>query len=165
MPSTKAQKQKILDELKEMLARQKALVLVGVAGLKVKDISELRKKLKSIGGNLKVAKKTLVELAFKDYKLEFDKKKFKEEVALAFGFTDEVNPVKTVYQFSKSNENLKILGGYLEGQFKEAKDIIEFAKLPSREEMLARLFATAQSSIFVLNNILQRNLSILKVKS
>lgn len=158
MALTKAQKQKIIEDLKEMLSRQKAIILVGISGLKVKDISQLRKKLKAIDGNLRVAKKTLIELAFKESNLKFDKDKFKEEIALAFGFKDEILPVKIVYQFSRENENLKILGGYLEDNFKEAQDLITLAQLPSREELLARLVGSISSPISGLVNVLQGNI-------
>lgn len=158
MALTKTQKQKIIEDLKEMLSRQKAIILVGISGLKVKDISQLRKKLKAIDGNLRVAKKTLIELAFKENNLKFDKDKFREEIALAFGFKDEIEPVKIVYQFSRENENLKILGGYLESNFKEAQEIITLAQLPSREELLARLVGSISSPISGLINVLQGNI-------
>ena len=53
MALTKAQKQKILDELKEKIAKQKAMVIFDFTGLKVKDLSNLRKKLKGIGNEIK----------------------------------------------------------------------------------------------------------------
>lgn len=165
MALTKAQKQNILENLRDKVTRQKAIILVGIAGLKVKDISNLRKKLKTVDAELKVVKKTLVEIVFKENKLAFEKGKFKTEIALVFGYKDGILPAKTIYQSIKESENLKILGGYLENSFKEAEEIIELAKLPSREELLANLFFTAKSPIFALNNILQRNLSILKVKN
>lgn len=165
MALTKKQKQEIIDDLKEMLSRQKAIILVGITGLKVKDISQLRKKLKAIDGNLKVVKKTLIELAFKESKLEFDKDKFKEEIALVWGFKDEILPAKTVYQFSRENEKLKILGGYLEGNFKEAEEIITLAQIPTREELIAKLIFATRFPLFGFYDALQRSLNILKVKS
>lgn len=158
MAITKAQKQKIIEDLKDKIAKQKAMVLVGITGLKVKDISELRKKLKAVNGNLKVAKKTLIEKAFKENNLEFDKKRYKEEIALAFGFQDEILPAKTVYQVSKENEKLKILGGFLERKFKEAGEIITLAQLPTKEELWAKLVGSIASPISGLANVLQGNI-------
>ncbi len=164
MALTKKQKQDIIDDLKEMLSRQKAIILVGISGLKVKDISQLRKKLKAIDGNLKVVKKTLIELALKESNLKFDKDKFREEIALVFGFKDEILPAKIVYQSSQENENIKILGGFLDGNFKEAQDLITLAQLPTREELIAKLIFATRSPLFGFYNALQRNLNILKVK-
>jgi len=147
MPLSKTQKQKIIEDLKDKVAKQKAMILVGISGLKVKDISELRKKLKAMDGNLKVAKKTLIERVFKEKKLEFDKKNFKEEVALVFGFKDEISPAKTVYQFAATNEKAKILGGFIENKIKSVEEIITLAQLPTREELLARLAATIKAPV------------------
>ena len=144
---TKTQKQKILEDLKDKVAKQKAIILVGITGLKVKDISELRKKLKATDGNLKVAKKTLIEKVFKEKKLEFDKKNFKEEVALVFGFKDEILPAKTVYQFSLGNEKVKILGGFIENKMKTIEDIIALAQIPTRDELLSRLVASIKAPV------------------
>ena len=63
MALTKAQKKKILEELKEKIARQKIMVFVDFTGLKVKDLSNLRKKMKAADGEIKVVKKTLLGLA------------------------------------------------------------------------------------------------------
>lgn len=139
MALTKEQKQKSIIDLKEKIAQQKVMLLVGITGLKVKDIFELRKKLKNDDANLKVVKKTLMERALKESKLDFDKNKFKEEIAFIFGFKDQISSAKTAYQFSKENEKLKILGGFFEGEFKEAEEIIVLAQLPSKQELLAKL--------------------------
>jgi len=158
MAITKARKQKILEDLKEMFSRQKAIILVGISGLKVKNISQLRKELKVIDGSLRVAKKTLMEIAFKENNLKLDKDNFKEEIALAFAFKDEILPAKTVYQFSQENENLKILGGYFENEFKPAEWVIELAKLPTREELLAKLVGSLKSPISNFVNALEGNI-------
>lgn len=158
MALTKTQKQKIIDDLKDKIARQKAMIFVGITGLKVKEISDLRKKLKATDSNLKVAKKTLIERAFKESKLDFDKNKYKEEIALAFGFKDEISPAKIVYQFGLASGNLKILAGFLEGKFKEAEEIIALAQLPTKEELLAKLVRSIASPISRLVNVLQGNI-------
>ncbi|MDD2697143.1 MAG: 50S ribosomal protein L10 [Candidatus Pacebacteria bacterium] len=147
MPLNKAQKQKILDDIKDKVAKQKAMVLVGITGLKVKDISELRKKIRETEGNLKVAKKTLIEKVFKESKLDFDKKNYKEEIALVFGFKDEMAPAKIVYQFSVMNDKLKILGGFLEGQFKSAEEVKFLAQLPTKKELLAQLVGSISAPV------------------
>jgi len=165
MALTKSQKEKILAGLKEKIAQARAVILVGISGLKVKDISQLRKILKQKNSNIQVVKKTLAELAFKENKLKFDKEKFQEEIALVFGLKDGIIPAKTVYQFSQENKNLKILGGYIENEPKEADYIIALAQLPTREEFIAKLFFAAKSPLLGLYNALQRNLNILKVKS
>jgi len=158
MALTKEQKQKVLDDLKEKIAKQKAMLLVGITGLKVKDIADLRRKLKVADGSLKVAKKTLIERVLKENKLDFDKKDYTEELALAFSFKDEILPAKTVYEFSETNPELKILGGFFEGKFLESEKVIELAKLPTKEQLLARLVGSISAPMSNLVSVLEANI-------
>ena len=158
MALTKEQKQNIIKDLKESIDKQKSMVFVSVKGLKAVDLLELRNKLKESNCRLLVAKKTLIDIAFKDSKVEVDTKELDGQVALVFGFKDEVLPAKTSYEFSKKNENLKILGGFLEDKFREVNEIITLAKIPSREELLAKVVGSISAPISGFTNVLHGNL-------
>lgn len=158
MALTKVQKQKVIERLREKMARQKAVILVGIAGIGVKDITVLKSKLKAVNSGFQVAKKTLAEIVFKENKLDFDKKSFKEEIALVFGFGDEVSPAKTAWQFSRTNDKLKILGGFVENKFQDKDSVILLAQLPSRQELLAQLLGSISAPISGFENVLQGNI-------
>ncbi len=158
MALTKKQKQKILIDLEEKIAKQKAMIFVDFSGLKVKDLYNLRKKLKEVGNELKVTKKTLIEIAFKKTKIEFDRKNLSGQAALVFGYKDEILPAKIVYQFSFDHSNLKILGGFIENKFRSTEEIIALAQLPSKEELLAKLVGSIKAPISNLVNVLQGNI-------
>lgn len=158
MPLTKLQKQKIIEDLKEKIAKQKIMIFVDFAGLKVKDLSNLRKKLKVAGNELKVVKKTLLKIAFKQVGFEIEVEKLKGEIALVFGYKDEISPAKIVYQFAEENPNLKILGGFFENKFKEAQEIVALAQLPTKEELLARLVGSIKAPISNFVNVLEANI-------
>jgi len=157
MPQTKEQKKKIVEELKERIERQKIIIFVDFTGLKVKDLSNLRKKLKTADSELKVAKKTLTKIAFEEKGLEINAKNLKGEIALVFGYKEEIPPAKTIYQFSQENPNSKILGGYFENKFVLAEKIIELAQLPTREELLVKLVSSISAPISNFINTLQYN--------
>lgn len=158
MPFTKQQKEKIIEDLKEKIAKQKVLIFVDFTGLKVKDFSDLRKRLKAVGSEIKVAKKTLMGIVFKKAKLETETKKLPGEIALVFGYEDIISPAKTIFQFSQEGQNLKILGGFVENQFKEAEGIITLAQLPTREELLAKLVWSISAPVYNFVYALQYNL-------
>ena len=158
MALTKVQKQKILDELKEKIAKQKVMIFADFTGLKVKDLSNLRKKIKAADGEIKVAKKTLLGLAVKSAGLEFETKKLKGEIASVFGYKDEISLAKIIYQFASANPNLKILGGFLENQFRTAQDFITLAQLPAKEELLSGLVRSVSAPISNFINVLQGNI-------
>ena len=158
MPQTKEQKKKVVEELKEKIAKQKIVIFADFTKLKVKELSNLRKQLKKVDSELKVAKKTLSKIAFKEGGLEIDTKKLEGEIALIFGYKEEIPPAKTVYQFSQENPALKILGGFLENKLREAKEIVELAQLPTREELLAKLVGSISAPVSNFVHVLQANI-------
>ena len=75
-----------------------------------------------------------------------------------FGYKDEISPAKAIYQFSKENPNLKILGGFFENKFREAEDFIALAQIPSKEELLARLAGSLSAPVTNFVRALEYNL-------
>ncbi|MDO8265140.1 MAG: 50S ribosomal protein L10, partial [Candidatus Parcubacteria bacterium] len=74
---------------------------------------------------------------------------------------DEVMPAKIAYQFSQKNANLKILGGLIEsqrGSLLGTEQVIELAKLSSKEELLARLVGSIAAPMSGFANVLQGNI-------
>ena len=164
MPLTKEEKRRVLDELREKIDKQKSIAFCDFTGLKVKDLSNLRKTMKGQNCELRVAKKTLIGLALKEKNITADLKELKGEIALGFGYKDEVSPFKLLYDFSKKNDKVKLLGGFINKDFYGKEKAVELAQMPSRDELVARLLFVPKIPIFNIFNILQRNLSILKVK-
>ena len=158
MALTKAQKKKIIEDLKEKISRQKIMIFVAISGLKVKDLFDLRKRLRQADCQLQVSKKTLIRLAFKEKGIEIDPRKMAGEIALSFGFKDEILPAKIIYQFSQENPSLKILGGLFENKFREAEEIIILAQLPTREELLVKLVRSISAPVSNFVNVLGANL-------
>ncbi len=158
MALNKEQKKRIVEKLKENIDKQKSMVFVAIEGLKASDIFNLRRTLKEAGCILQVAKKTLLNIAFKDKNFDFDTEKFQGQLALIFGFEDEIAPAKLAYNFSKENENLKILGGYFENDFREAEEIISLAKIPPREQLLSKVVGSLSAPVSNFVNVLQGNI-------
>ena len=155
MALTKEQKKEILQDLKEKLEKQKAIVFVDFQNLKTRDLFNLRRKLQENNCALKVAKRTLVNLAFKEKKLKVDFEKMEGQLALVFSFGDMILPAKIVYGFSEELGVPKILGAYIENEFLEAEKVIELAKLPSKEELLAKLVGSLRAPISNFQMVLQ----------
>jgi large subunit ribosomal protein L10 len=158
MPKTKEQKSKILESLKEKVAKQKAMVFVDFTGLKMKDMSSLRKKMKDYNTEFKASKKTLMNIAFKDSKLDIDTKKMSGELAMVLGYKDEISTAKVVWQFSQENDKVKILGGFINNEFVGADQIVTLATLPSREQLLAQLVGTVSAPVSGFVSVLNGNI-------
>jgi len=158
MATSKEQKKLILKGLNERIKKQTTMIIVDFTGLKAVESFDLRESLKKVNAELKVAKKTLIQLALKNNNLDKDIREMSGEIGLVFGYQDEILPAKAVYDFSKKNEKLKILGGFFENKFQEKEKFIELAKLPSKEELLGKLVGSISSPITGFVRSLQYNL-------
>src|SRR5690606_2753692 len=115
---TKEQKKVILKDLDDKFGRAQSVYFADYRGLSVKDMGNLRSKLREEGVDFRVAKKTLMQLSLKNSNLpEAPSEVMQGPVAAAFGYEDVIMAVKALHDFSKGNDNLKILGGLVEGKF------------------------------------------------
>ena len=159
MPKTKAQKKEILEGLKAKFDSMKSAVFVNFSGIPVKEINNLRNTCKDKNVGYAVAKKTLFKkvLSEKGYEGAKDNK-FEGEVAAVIGFEDEVTPAKLVNDFMKDHDKMKIIAGILEGAIINENKIKALAKLPSKQELLAKAVGSIAAPLSGLVNVLQGNL-------
>lgn len=156
---TRKQKQELIEKLSEKLKIAKSVVFADYKGLKVAQLKELRRKLKESQGELKVAKKTLIDLALNDTDIkDASSKKMDGQIALVFSFDDEISAAKILHEYSKRNESLKILGAILEGKFLNKAEAIALAKIPPKEQLLAKLVGAISAPLQNFALILQGNL-------
>lgn len=160
---TKAQKAVTLKGLGEHIEKQHSILFVDYKGLKVKELLLLRKQLKDVGAKLQVAKKTLLKKALQEKGIDVDLKGMEGQIAAIFSFQDAFLPIKSAAAFSKTAENLKILGGYIENQIRDANTMKEIASLPSKEELLGRLVGSIASPMSGFLNVMQGNIKGLVV--
>ncbi|MEK7135064.1 MAG: 50S ribosomal protein L10, partial [Patescibacteria group bacterium] len=163
------QKQNILKDLTDKFSRAKAAILVDFNKLPVSKTMELRRNLKSANAEYKVAKKTLISRVLKlSHFGDVDLDNFKTQVGIIFSYVDPAATAQSIWKFSKVNEALKILGGFLParrsldkggGFYWQDKDrIIELAKLPSREILLGQLVRTIAAPLSGLVTALSGNM-------
>ncbi|KKP33268.1 MAG: 50S ribosomal protein L10 [Candidatus Staskawiczbacteria bacterium RIFOXYB1_FULL_32_11] len=148
MALNKDQKKKQLESLKEKIVNQKSIVFVDFSKVASDKMFTLRKKLKEEGCNLKIGKKTLIRVAFGQAGISFwnvMKKSIPGQLALVFGIEDEIAPARISNQFSKDNENFKILGGIFESRFIDREKVLVLANIPPRNELLGRLVGSLAS--------------------
>jgi large subunit ribosomal protein L10 len=158
MAQTKEQKKSIVKDLADKLKNSKAVVFSDYKGLAVKDMMALRGELRKEGIDLKVAKKTLINLALKDAGLDIDARKFEGQVALAISSQDEVAAAKIIAKTATANENLKIIGGILGTKELSAEEAKALSAIPGKQELLAKLAGSINAPISGFINVLAGNL-------
>lgn len=157
MPITKAKKQEVAKELVDKFKKAKIAIFSDFHGVSVSKSQALRRLLKKEESEFKVSKKTLLDRALKESGADVRAKELQGEIGVAFGYGDEVAPARILWKFSRQNETFKILGGILGGKILSGKEILELAKLPSREIILGQLVGVLASPIRGLETVLQGN--------
>lgn len=135
---TRQKKQEIIKRLEEKFGKAALVAFLNFHGLKVKDSSELRSKLKKHGFEYKVAKKTFGRIALKNLGLDAEKINLEGEVAFGLSYEDPVGLPKIVFDFAKIHPEIKVLGGIFEKQYIDASALNIMAKLPVREVLLGQ---------------------------
>lgn len=158
MPLTKEKKENVVKVLEEKLAQQKSMVFMDFGGINVKELTEVRNELKSKGNEMKIAKKNLLGLALKNKKIDVDVKKLDGEIAIIFGYEDEIAPSKIIYQFTKANKKAKLVGGLIGKDFYGPEEIVKLAQLPGREQLLGMLLGTLNAPISNFTSAIHGNL-------
>jgi large subunit ribosomal protein L10 len=155
---TKSQKKELVKQLAEKIKTSKGVVFSDFKGLSVKDMTELRKKLREEKVEMRVFKKTLITLALKDSGIDLNVRKMEGQIAVAVSNQDEVSAAKIIANFSKVNENLKIVGGLLGKEVLTQAEVKDLSKLPNKEELLAKFTSSINAPVSGFVNVLAGNL-------
>jgi ribosomal protein L10 len=127
------------------LGKASNAILFGFAGLKVTEVTELRRQVRGTQSKYVVVKNTLALRATKGTALEGVAKHFRGPTAVAYNQSSPVALAKVLTTFAKTNPNLVFKAAIVEGRAVEAKEIAAIADLPSREQLVSRLLFLSQS--------------------
>lgn len=160
MPKTRVQKKAMLADLTEKIERSKSVFFAKFNALGVKDNEQLRHDLKKENGEYLVAKKTLLDIALRNNKIEnVNPREFDGQIAAIFGYEDQVMPAKVVDKFKEKNKDkIEFLGGIMENRFYTAIEVEQIAKLPGKQQLLGQLVGTLNAPISGFVNVLAGNI-------
>lgn len=129
------EKAEVIGSLKEAFSASQAVFLVGYRGLTVEQVQDLRGKLRENGGNLRVAKVTLMRRAF-DVTDDFTDE-LNGQIGAVFVSGDPAAVAKEIHGFAKGNDKLKVSAGYYGSKMIDSQSVKVMAELPPREVIMA----------------------------
>ena len=132
-----AQKQVVIDEIKERASNAKTIVLFDYRGMTDSETKELRVKLRESNSDYKVYKNTLMARAFNDLGIDLNEA-LNGPSAFAYG-EDQIAPIKTLSEFAKDHPALVLKVGIVDGEKADQAKLAEYATIPSREGLLTML--------------------------
>ena len=134
----RAQKETLVEELGQIFASSGVVVVAHYAGMTVKQMQDLRAKMRDVGGSVRVAKNKLAKIAL-------DGTPAAKMADLLTGMTvmsyseDPVAAAKVCEAYAKTNENFVIIGGAMGDTILDLAGVKTVAAMPSREELLAQI--------------------------
>ncbi len=159
----RTEKREAVETLSKDLAQSTNAILFAFAGLKVPEVTELRRQVRGTQSKYLVVKNTLALRATKGTAMEAMAEHFVGATAVAYNRSSPVALAKVLTTFAKANPNLVFKAAVIEGQPVAAAEIRTIAELPSREELVSRLLFLMQSPMRRLVTVLNgpiRNLAI-----
>ena len=149
MHTIRPEKQQAVAELKEALQNAKSVVLADNLGLTVAQVTQLRRELRQVGVELKVAKNTLIGIAARELGIEGLEPYLHGTTTLAFSYQDEAAGAKKIREFFAKEREPKFVmkAGILEGKVIDADGVKALADLPNRETLLAQVLAGIQAPL------------------
>ncbi len=141
------QKQNAVSEIVDKMQRAQSIVMLNYRGLTVEEVSKLRSEFRAAGIEYKVIKNNMLKRAADELKIEGADDYFKGPTAVAFGYDDPVAPAKILCKFVKDVKKTEIKGGILAGKAMDAQGIENLSKLPSKEELIAKMLGSMNAPI------------------
>jgi large subunit ribosomal protein L10 len=141
----RADKEQLVTELKEKMAGANTLYYTDFTGLNVKNMTELRRRLRKAKVEYVVIKNTLALRAAQEAGLVSERLRGPTGLVLSH---DALAAAKVLADFAKENDQKPVVkGGLMEGRALDADQVKKLAAMPSRQEMLAQLGAGMQSPL------------------
>lgn len=128
--------------IKEKFIGSGGVIMADYRGLTVKEMQELRARLRESGGEMKIYKNTLTEIAVRELALPSMDAFLTGPTAFVFTPADPVGSAKVLADFSVGHPALQIKGGFVQNAIIDAASVKAIAALPSRNELIAKLMGT-----------------------
>lgn len=154
MALSKERKNELVTQYVDWTDSSQALIVTEYKGLSVKDLDDLRAKLRTVGGEFHIVKNTLGKLALEQAQLPVQEGIFEGSTAISFAYEDAPAMAKTLMEFADENEFIKVKGGYLEKELISPEEVKALAELPSLPVLRATILGTIMAPASKLTRLL-----------
>ena len=140
----KQKKQEYINVMKDQFDKSESVIVTHYQGLTVSQLDDLRSKMREHGIMFKITKNRITKLALEKTKCKDLSNLFTGPTAVALS-KDAITIAKILTNFSKENQNLKILGGIMGGDILDVAGVKNVATLPTLDEARAQIVGILRS--------------------
>jgi large subunit ribosomal protein L10 len=142
---SRQRKEEVLIQYKEWMDHSQAVILVEYTGVSVKNLDNIRAKVRESGGEFHILKNTLARKVFEANGMKVPTGFFEKSTAVTFAFTDPAATAKALTEVTKGVEAIKLKGGFLDKQVLTAAQVKSLADMPPLPVMRAQLLGVLQA--------------------
>jgi len=150
-----AEKARTIEQAKEWYTKSIGVVFTDYRGLKVKEIQQLRRDLRSKGGEIHVLKNTLFRIAAGDDTANMPDTLHNGTTAVTFVFENEAQVAKSLLDYARTNKKLVVKGGFFGGRALSAKQVEQLSELPPRDILIAQVIGAIAAPLTNLVTVIE----------
>lgn len=136
-----------VQSLKDKFSSAKICVLTEYRGMTVGEMQALRRQLREKNVEFRVVKNLLARRALAELGQDTLDDWLRGQIAIAFGYSDPIDSVKTLVSFQKGQEKLKVKGAILQGKRLDLPKIEELARMPTMTELYGNLVGSLKAPV------------------
>jgi large subunit ribosomal protein L10 len=142
---SKEKKNEVIDQYKDWLKNSQAVILVEYTGATMKDMENIRAKIRESGGEFHVVKNTLATLALQASGYATPEDLLENSSAASFAFSDPAATAKALAEATKGMEAIKIKGGYMGIRVLSPEQVKALSELPPLPVVRGQLLGVLQA--------------------
>jgi len=140
----RTEKAELIETLNSAFGVATSVVVTHQTGMTVAESGELRQKMREVGATYKVTKNRVTKLALQGTPFEDLAEFFTGPTAVSTS-SDAITAARTIFEFTKTNDKVSIVGGGLDGKILSKEEVVALAKLPSLDELRGKIVGLLQA--------------------
>jgi len=151
MAKTRQQKAAEVVKLQEKVSKARSLIFADYRGLTMKQLSELRSKLRELNSEFTITKNTILERAIPNTN-------FEGPTGTLFAYDDQIIPIKILVKALKDAAVGKVKSGFLGIEVLDETKILQLSTLPFKDELRAKTVAVLAAPLQAVVSVLNGNI-------
>lgn len=138
------QKEQKVKLIKEKLGQAQGFILTDFKGVTVKDISNLRRKLRAEKVEYRIFKNNLARIAISEFGYASIEKHLSGTTAIAIAYGDPIAPLKVLHEFEKVKK-IPVKAGVINGEIFNADQLAVMRSIPAMPQLRSMFLSVLQS--------------------
>jgi large subunit ribosomal protein L10 len=142
---SKERKLELVSQYQELFKGSNALIMTAYSGLSVKELEDLRRNIREVGGEFHIVKNRLADRALKATGVPIPEGTFEGPTAIGFAFEDVIGVAKAIVDLAQDSEVVFIKGAVIDGVIYDNAQVTQMAHLPPMPVVQAQLLSVIQA--------------------